>query len=381
MEYQSEEYQNIADREKFMQCHQTAVMPDGLWPVMLTPFTEEKEVDYQGLKALTRWYLEQGAAGLFAVCLSNEMELLTEEERLKISSCVKEEAGDVPVASTAYVEVPKEREPEAGDCPEASSGVGTAAGTDKGEIGAASEDLASGADHDTEKAEKLQELIDSVRKVASTGVDVVVLLTNSLAGRSESEEQVKAAIGRILEAAPEVRFGLYECPKPYKRLFSPALVKWCAGTGRFVFYKETSLDPDILRGKLEAVKGTPLKIYNADSSLMFDFLKMGGHGHCGVMLSFHPEIYGWMMKNWREDGQTAEHVKQLMTITAQIERQCYPRSAKYALGRRGVPIGDACRRENAAGWDASCVRAVEDMEKFTEAWFAELQRKRDCGRG
>lgn len=72
MEYQSEEYQNIADREKSMRCHQTAVMPDGLWPVMLTPFTEEKEVDYQGLKALTRWYLEQGAAGLFAVCLSNE---------------------------------------------------------------------------------------------------------------------------------------------------------------------------------------------------------------------------------------------------------------------------------------------------------------------
>ncbi len=308
-------------------------LPEGLWPVMLTPFTEEKEVDHQGLKALTRWYLDNGAAGLFAVCLSNEMELLTEEERLKISACVKETAGAVPVASAAYVE----------PCP------------------------ANGDD----PAEKL---IASVNRMAATGVDVVVLLTNSLCGREEGEDRIRETLTRILKAVPDVRFGLYECPKPYKRLFSPELTAWCAKTGRFVFYKETSLSLDALAKKLEAVKGTPLKIYNADSSLMYEFLKLGGHGHCGVMLNFHPELYRWMMENWKDDRQLAEATQQLMTVTAHIERQCYPRSAKYSLARRGVPIGQSCRRENAEEWSASCERAVEDMERFTGDYFARLKR-------
>ena len=94
-----------------------------------------------------------------------------------------------------------------------------------------------------------------------------------------------------------------------------------------------------------------------------------------VMLNFHPEIYAWMMENWNEDRQQAEQMQQLMTITAHIERQCYPRSAKYALGRRGVPIGQACRRENASQWDAGCERAVNDMERFVGTYLMELERK------
>ena len=34
--------------------------PGGVWPVMLTPFTENNEVDYVGLAALTEWYISQG---------------------------------------------------------------------------------------------------------------------------------------------------------------------------------------------------------------------------------------------------------------------------------------------------------------------------------
>lgn len=352
-------------------------LPEGLWPVMLTPFTREKEVDYEGLRALTGWYLDNGAAGLFAVCLSNEMELLTEEERLKITACVKETAGEVPVASTAYVEVPTGDAPVAGneDAMNGERKAEAAGNTGIAENRTGSEELPFGGPSDSGRLNLVEDLIASVRRTAAAGADIVVLLTNSLVYRDESEDCIKKALSRILEAVPDVRFGLYECPKPYKRLFSPELVAWCAKTGRFVFYKETSLSLDILRDKLAAVKGTPLKIYNADSSLMYGFLKMGGHGHCGVMLNFHPELYRWMMDNWNEDRQLAEQMQQLMTMTAHIERQCYPRSAKYALGRRGVPVGPDCRRENADEWSPSCERSVEDMEKFTGAYFTELERK------
>ena len=308
-------------------------LAEGLWPVMLTPFTEQNQVDYEALKELTGWYLAGGAAGLFAVCLSSEMELLTEEERLKIAACVKGAAGDAPVAATAYTFA-----------------------------------------EDGETVLSAEEQTEAVRRMAGTGADIVVLLTNGLAARDADEECLKTVIRGILEQSPEVSFGLYECPRPYKRMFSPELVKWCAETGRFVFYKETSQSEEQLRKKLEAVSGSGLKLFNADSSLVHAFLKMGGHGYCGVMLNYHPELYAWMMNNWKEDRQTAEAVQQLMTMTAQIEAQCYPRSAKYALGRKGLSIKPCSRRENAGRWNASCSRAVEDMEKFIWNFCQELRR-------
>ncbi len=64
--------------------------PGGVWPVMLTPFTEENQVDYPALKELVEWYIENGVDGLFAVCQSSEMFKLTLEERVGIAAKVKE---------------------------------------------------------------------------------------------------------------------------------------------------------------------------------------------------------------------------------------------------------------------------------------------------
>ena len=54
--------------------------PGGAWPVMLTPFTADNKVDYEGLKALTKWYIDNGCSGLFSDCQSSEMFFLTKEE-------------------------------------------------------------------------------------------------------------------------------------------------------------------------------------------------------------------------------------------------------------------------------------------------------------
>ena len=40
----------------------------GVWPVMLTPFTENGRVDYKGLEYLVNWYIDRGCKGLFSVC-------------------------------------------------------------------------------------------------------------------------------------------------------------------------------------------------------------------------------------------------------------------------------------------------------------------------
>ena len=74
---------------------------DGVWPVMLTPFTDNNQVDYDALGKLVDWYIENGVAGLFADCQSSEMFFLTLEDRVQIARFVKERAdGRVSVVAS-----------------------------------------------------------------------------------------------------------------------------------------------------------------------------------------------------------------------------------------------------------------------------------------
>jgi len=55
---------------------------------MLTPFTEDgTAVDYEALRALSQWYLDSGAAGLFPVAQSSEMYTLSSEEVRGMQAC------------------------------------------------------------------------------------------------------------------------------------------------------------------------------------------------------------------------------------------------------------------------------------------------------
>lgn len=76
-----------------------------MWPVMLTPFTERGEVDYNGLEKLIEFYEEGGSDGLFATCQSSEIFYLSLEERIKIASFVKKHA-HIPVIASGHVPIP-----------------------------------------------------------------------------------------------------------------------------------------------------------------------------------------------------------------------------------------------------------------------------------
>ena len=54
----------------------------GVWPVMITPWTEDNKPDFKAIQQLCDWYVEKGCTGIFAVCQSSEMAYLTEQEKL-----------------------------------------------------------------------------------------------------------------------------------------------------------------------------------------------------------------------------------------------------------------------------------------------------------
>lgn len=298
---------------------------DGVWPTMVTPFTEENEIDYAALERAIEWYIGKGVDGLFAVCQSSEMFALSLEERVRLAAFVKEKArGRVPVIASGHI------------------------------------------------ADSFEEQVKELQAMAATGIDALVLITNRLAAEDESDDVWLANLQKLLKELPEsMPLGFYECPFPYKRLITPAQLKWCADTGRFLFLKDTSCDVDNMKAKMEAIQGTGLNIYNANSATLLETVKLGIKGYSGVMANFHPELYVWLMRNGAAKPEQADRLANFLSIASLIERQLYPVNAKYYLMLEGVYTNYISRTKNHHEFTATNRLEVEQLRRLTEA-FAEL---------
>ncbi|MBX3014935.1 MAG: dihydrodipicolinate synthase family protein [Caldilineaceae bacterium] len=271
-------------------------LPGGLWPVMLTAFHEDGQIDWHGVDALTEWYLQAGAAGLFACCGSSEMYNLQPDERLAlIDRVVRRVAGRVPIVAT-----------------------GTFGGS-------------------------LSTQAAFIRQVADGGVQAVVLMPNQLVAAPESDGTLLAHLETLLALTGSTTLGLYECPSPYHRLFSSALTKWAAETGRFAYLKDTTCDPAAIRAKLEQLAGSALQLYNANTQSALVSLQAGAAGISPIAANVYPEFFTWLCANYASQPAEAQAVQWLLTLwEANVSLQ-YPASAKWLIQQRGVPITTACR--------------------------------------
>ena len=296
------------------------IFNNGVWPVMLTPFTDNNSVDYESLGKLVDWYIENGVAGLFADCQSSEMFFLSLEEWVKIASFVKERAaGRVPVVASGHI------------------------------------------------SESLEAQAEELNAIAKTGVDAVIMITNLLAKEDESDEIWLENLKKLLDKLPEdLALGFYECPYPYKRIISPDLLKWCADTGRFYFIKDTSCSIENIRAKLEQIEGSHLKLFNANSSTLLETLEMGCSGFSGVMANFHTDLYVWLCENYDKDPEKARILADFLTTASMIERQVYPVNAKYAQQKMGNFTSIYTRTKDAALLNDTGKLEVEQLMRLTD---------------
>lgn len=294
--------------------------PNGVYPVMLTPFTENNEVDYEALGKLIDWYIEKGVNGLFADCQSSEMFFLSLEERVKIGEFVKKHAdGRVPVVTSGHI------------------------------------------------SDSLEDQAKELTAIAGTGADAVILLTNRLAKENESDEVWLENLKKLLEMIPkDVPLGFYECPYPYKRIISPELLKWCADTGRFYFIKDTSCDIENMKAKLEVIKGTNLKLFNANTSTLLETLELGASGYSGVMANFHPELYVKLCNIYKENPSKARKIADFLTVASLIERQVYPVNAKFYQKSIGNFNSIMTRTRDIKELNATGILEIQQFVRFNE---------------
>jgi 4-hydroxy-tetrahydrodipicolinate synthase len=296
----------------------------GIFPVMLTPFTGRDAIDWEGYERLIEWYLAKGAHGLFAVCQSSEMQHLALDERCALARfTVEKVAGRVPVVASGHVS----------DSP------------------------------DDQKAE--------LAAIASTGVDAVVLVTNRLAGQGDEGDALLSNLRNFLTALPsDAVLGLYECPAPFRRLLTDDEIEWCAGSGRFAFLKDVSCDLATVRRRLALTKGTPLAINNANAAIAWPAMLAGGQGFSGVMNNFHPDLYRWLFDHGREHPELARELDTFLVLAAMCEPMGYPKLAKAYHVRLGTfdcahsraVTYDLARRHWAL--DAILDRVAEGADRF-----------------
>ncbi len=269
-------------------------LPEGFIPVMLTPFTADLQVDYSCLRKLTEFYLEAGAVGLFANCLSSEMYELSDEERLNvIATVVNQVANRVPVVAT---------------------------GTFGGNI---------------------NDMAEFSKSVYRLGVDAVIILNNQFVSETESDEVFLARVHAWLDLTPGIPFGIYECPIPYKRLVSIPVLENLLATGRLCYHKDTSLQIDEVAAKIKAGGQQVFGVYDAYIEHAIESLNAGSKGLSCIQGNYFPELIVDLCKKTKR----SQAIQNFMSEHMRLMHETYPISAKYVLQKMGFPIDLATRRK------------------------------------
>lgn len=301
-------------------------------PVMITPFNLKAKVDLDVVSALVEFYLAAGVRGFFANCLSSEMYSISEDERLELTRhVVKAVAGRAPIVAT-------------------------------GSFGLTIEDKAEFA-----------------TRIYETGIDAVILITGHYANVEDDDIILLRNFDKMLRLTGDIPMGLYECPAPYKRIIGTEVFRKLLDTGRLVYHKDTSIDPEKVKGKLEVVREDAhgLEFYDAHTPNAMYSLQMGATGMSSISGNFYPEVLVWMC-NHAADPARQDDVRWLQGELSRVDpliHVAYPMSAKYFLRKRGLPVRTISRAV-ALELTAQQKQALDEIYEDFSGWCERLGIRR-----
>jgi 4-hydroxy-tetrahydrodipicolinate synthase len=199
-------------------------------------------------------------------------------------------------------------------------------------------------------------------------------VTNRYARADEGDDVWIGNVERLLDRLPtEITLGWYECPYPYKRLFTPQTLRWCIDSGRFVFLKDTCCDLELIAARQALMRGTGFRLYNANAATLLASLELGVAGYSSVMANFHPELYAWLCRNWQQAPQQARELQAFLGVASLMGGQIYPVNAKYHLQLEGLPITLQTRTRRADELRSDHKLQVEQLRALS------LERARRLG--
>ena len=298
----------------------------GIMPPLITPFTQDKEIDWYTYDKLVDWHIERGVDSLFVVCGSSEYFTLTEEEALKMARAASKRANGrifVVAGSTIYP-----------------------------------------------NWEDLDKNIEMTKRMAETGVNgCFVTLPRTgpadMGGRSLDDHMVEWH--RTIHDAVDFPLYAYEMPgavENYK--FSAEAFAALGEMDHYIGIKDTTCVIEQVKAKLDAAKGS-IKIIDANTPNLLATLQLGATGGINTSANVCPSLFSKMYRLFKAgDIATAEKLREKI-VEIDSMMWGYVMCAKIAVNMMGIPSFQFVTRKKSPEFTPERMQVVKDMVELTLA--------------
>lgn len=255
----------------------------GVYSLILTPFNQDRSIDYRAYEEYVSWQAAFRPQHLFAVCGSSEMTALTKEERIKCAGLAVKNSDGVPVFVTANLE----------------------------------------QDHES--------ALDEMKKLEQQGVTGFVFTTNGMCDRPDEQYDYLTE----LASHTELPLVLYEFPGLRPHLMDAEVYGRLVRTGRFKGIKDTTSVLDKIKEKI-AVQGDS-NVLQANIPFLYDAYEAGARGVVATPTTCGADLFVKMWDEWvRGDKEAAKQTYyQIINLDNAIDSG-FNASAKYLCRLRGV---------------------------------------------
>lgn len=318
----------------------------GVFSLLLTPFHNDKSVDWNAYERYLTRQLELKPDGLFAVCGSSEMKWLTPSERVELARRAVKSAGKTPVVATANLDSDRSRHSE------------------------------------------------EVRRMADTGLAGVVLVPPP--GLGENQDELGEYFARIIDTAPCPTL-LYEWPMVSPHLIEARIYGELVDHHGLAGIKDTTCTMEGIGAKIE--RNGKATVFQANAPFMMEAIARGAGGIMAIVttaaadltIDFRHAAQAAVRRRSAYDASEVGHTpvtsnaaesmiadntsvaatagllhEQLVLLDCALVRGgAYPASAKHLAALRGIDMGLTCR--------APAVAAGE-VRKAVEVWYSHADR-------
>ncbi len=297
----------------------------GIVPPLLTPFNEDKSIDWDTYAKLIEWHISKGVTGIFVVCGSSEYWQLTEDEAIQMAkAAVKAADGAINVV----------------------------AGT------------TMSPDDDVD-----QHIKQTQRMWDETGVQGCFLTTPR---KMPPEDNLMVDYFMKIHDGTDAQVYTYEMPGGNNYKFSPEAFAEVGKGERFIGIKDTTCDLEKVRRKIEAANGT-IKIMEANTPNFLESLKLGSTGGINTSNNIAPGLFSTLYNLFRAgDLETAAELHKRIVEIDEKMSPGYVMTAKIVVSMFGVPVKHITRNpapditpERMKELEA-LAKLIEDTEKEFE---------------
>ncbi len=282
----------------------------GIYALLLTPFKEDKSIDYDVYAQYVEWQASKGPHHLFSVCGSAEMTCLSIEERIKCAEIAVKHACGTEIVATANLE------------------------------------------------KTWQNQVEEVKRMEQTGVDGLVFVTR---GVGDDDDQLVNYLSELAEYTT-LPILLYEFPGFNPHCMSGEAYGRLVANNKFKGIKDTTCSLELIKDKI-AVQGDSA-VLQANIPYLFDAYEAGARGVCATPTSCGANLFRKMYDEYfvEKNVQKARETYNEIILLDNCIDSGFNASAKYLVQLQGVPMSTVTRA--GATLSPARMRSIESFHEY-----------------